>query len=99
MPNPGNPEAERAAKSKRFKCDECGAEQQFDPPSGKLKCGHCGSMRDVPAGEGVVIERDLFQGLAAAPRGLGAGAAVKVSRCDECGATVAFPDGATAAKC
>jgi ribosomal protein S27E len=91
------PPKEQTVAARRFKCDGCGAELTFDAHSGKLKCSFCGNTQEVPAGEGAVVEHDLFEGLAALPRGLGA--AVKISRCQECGANVAFPDGATATKC
>jgi hypothetical protein len=55
-------------------------------------------MREVSAGDGAVVEHDLFEGLRTAARGLGSGT-VKISRCQQCGANVAFPDGATATTC
>jgi hypothetical protein len=91
-------EAAPSVKAKRFKCDGCGAEMKFDATLGKLKCDFCGAAKEVPAGEGAVVEHDLFEGLAAAPRGLGA-AATRTSKCQECGANVAFPDGTTATRC
>src|SRR5581483_7242149 len=90
---------EKNVKAKRFKCDGCGAEMKYNASVKKLKCDFCGAVKDVPAGEGAVVERDLFEGFATAPRGLGAATAVKTSRCQECGANVAFPDGATSTKC
>jgi hypothetical protein len=92
-------DAEKAVKSQRFTCSECAAELKFDATLGKLKCDHCGATRDVPTGTGTVVEYDFFQGLAAAPKGLGAGAATRTSRCQECGANVVFPDGVTATTC
>ncbi len=99
MAQPPPESAEKSVKAKRFKCDGCGAELKYDAKTQKLKCDFCGATKDVPKGEGTVVERDLFEGLAAAPRGLGTGTAVKTSRCQECGANVAFPDGTTATKC
>jgi hypothetical protein len=92
-------DAENVVKSQRFKCDECAAELKFDAALGKLKCDHCGATRDVPMEARTVVEHDFFQGLANAPRGLGAGGATRTSRCQECGANVAFPDGVTATRC
>jgi len=86
------------AQARRFRCENCGGELAYDAASAKLKCAHCGATRDVPAeGHHQVVERDLFQGLAAAPRGLGT--AVRVHRCQECGANVSFPEGVAATKC
>src|SRR5262245_17352223 len=99
MPPSHHPDArEDAVKARRFKCDGCGAEMKYDAQTQKLKCDFCGQTREVPAGEIAIVEYDLFQGLAEAPRGLGA-AQVRASRCQECGASVAFPDGTTATKC
>ncbi|HEY2748196.1 MAG TPA: hypothetical protein VGL86_26420, partial [Polyangia bacterium] len=90
---------EKAVKAQRFTCSDCAAEMHFDAASGQLKCDHCGATREVPTGAGTVVEYDFFQGLAAAPKGLGAGGAVRASKCQECGANVVFPDGVTATKC
>jgi hypothetical protein len=99
MSQPPPDAAEKSVKARRFKCDGCGAEMKYNASVKKLKCDFCGAVKDVPAGEGAVVERDLFDGLASAPRGLGTEQAVKTSRCQECGANVAFPDGTTATKC
>jgi hypothetical protein len=92
-------DVEKAVKSQRFTCSECAAEQKYDAATGKLKCDHCGATRDVPTGTGTIVEYDFFQGVAAAPKGLAAGAGVRSSKCQECGANVVFPDGVTAATC
>jgi ribosomal protein S27E len=90
----------KAVGAKRFKCEACGGEQLFDATIGKLKCKYCSAVRDVPAGDGAVIERDFFEGLAKAPRGLGVSqGGTKTSKCAECGAKVVFTDGTTATKC
>lgn len=94
MPEPPN---EKAVKATRFKCDACSAELTYDASTGKLKCAFCGATQEVPSGGGAVVEHDLFAGLQEAPRGLGG--AIKISRCQECGANVAFADGTTATRC
>lgn len=92
--------ADEKVQARRFKCEACGGEQLFDAASGKLKCKYCGVLRDVPAGDGAVVERDFFGGLAEAARGLGlSSGGARTSKCQECGANVAFPDGAVAARC
>ena len=83
---------------RRFPCTNCGAELTFDPASQALRCAHCGQGTPVPQeGSGRIVERDLRDGLAAAPRGLGTQS--RVHRCQECGANVAFPSGVTATRC
>jgi ribosomal protein S27E len=85
-------------KAQKFRCDNCRAELAWDAASRKLKCAHCGFTKEMPTGGSPeVVERDLFAGLAAAPKGLGA--EVRVHRCQECGANVSFPEGVTATKC
>jgi ribosomal protein S27E len=95
----GTGEADTAVKARRFKCENCGAEQAFDAATGMLKCAHCGATREVPTGSGTVVEYDFFQGLAQAPKGLGAGGGTRSAKCQECGANVVFPDGVTATRC
>jgi len=85
--------------ARRFKCEACGGEQLFDAASGKLKCKYCNAVRDVPAGDGQVVERDFFEGLAQAPRGLGVDGATRTAKCQDCGANVVFAELSTAARC
>jgi hypothetical protein len=92
-------EQQRAVQAQRFRCDQCAATMAFDAALGKLRCGHCGASRAVPAGAGMVAEKRLEEGLAHAPRGLGAGSGVRTSRCQDCGAGVVFPDGTVATAC
>lgn len=96
MPETAEPQK---VKARRFKCEACGGEQLFDAASGKLKCKYCNALRDVPAGEGAVVERDLFEGLAQAPRGLGVEGGSRAAKCQECGAHVVFAEQQTAARC
>ncbi len=86
-----------SARAQRFQCENCGAEVAYDAATKKLKCAHCGTTRDVPTDGARVVERDLFAGFAAAPKGYGT--AVKVHKCQECGANVSFPEGVTSTKC
>ena len=86
------------SKANKFRCENCRGELAFDATTRKLKCAHCGASMDVPSdGGGQVVERDLFAGLATAPKGLGTD--VRTHRCQECGANVSFPEGVTATKC
>src|SRR5579872_2672766 len=102
MPDAPPDTAEKTVKAQRFKCDGCGADLKWNAQLQKLKCDFCGATKDVPAdatGPGAqVVEHDLFEGLAELPKGLGAQAAIKTAKCQECGASVAFPDGTTATK-
>jgi ribosomal protein S27E len=80
------------------RCPTCNAEMTFDPARQKLYCEHCGSTAEVPAHQkAAIVEHDLEAGLSRALRGLGA--AVRTTRCQECGATVSFPETVTATAC
>ncbi len=93
--------AEANAQAQSWRCENCGAQVAFDPPTQKLKCGHCGTGREVPPSPDAaqVVEHPLSEGLGMAPRGLGHGDTAKASRCQECGANVVFTAGKTATKC
>jgi DNA-directed RNA polymerase subunit RPC12/RpoP len=98
-PKGSGDDAERSSgRTRRFRCVECSAELRYDAALGRLKCSHCGYSEEVAPGAGRIIARSLEDGLAEAPRGLGAEEA-RASSCDECGARVAFADGAVAARC
>ncbi len=87
-----------SAKAERWKCEACGAEQHYDAKTRLLRCDFCGATRPVPAGAGAIVEHDLFAGLELLPQGLGT-ANDKVTRCNECGATVHFSGDRTAVQC
>jgi hypothetical protein len=89
------------SKAQRFKCEACGAEQKYDATSGRLKCDFCGAVRDVPKGEGAVVEHDLnaaWATLESMPTGLGT-EGDKVAKCKECGAQIHFNGDLTATRC
>jgi hypothetical protein len=72
----------------------------FDAGQGKLHCEYCQTSVDIGAQEGkqALVEYNLEGGLAkSADRGLGA--AVKTTRCQDCGASVSFPEKVTATAC
>lgn len=85
------------AQTRTFRCTSCNSQLAFDATSGMLRCAHCGHQQAVPASGGRVVERDLFEGLSARARGLGA--QVRTSRCGECGASVSFGGGKVATRC
>lgn len=86
------------ARASRFKCEACGAEQKYDAATKKLRCDFCGAVREVPKGQGAIVEHDLFAGIDALPHGLGVDD-TKVARCKECGAQVHFNGAKTATSC
>ncbi|MDP6409309.1 MAG: hypothetical protein QGI46_08030 [Planctomycetota bacterium] len=79
-----------------FPCDGCGADMAWDPDADAMHCEHCGTTRQVPRAEGVIVEHDLSEAGSAA-RGLGL--ELRVSQCENCGARVSFEDAATSKLC
>ncbi|MEM7518242.1 MAG: hypothetical protein AAF368_15130, partial [Planctomycetota bacterium] len=79
-----------------FPCGNCGAGMRWSPASYALSCDYCGSTVEVPHGEGTILERPLASAGEAAR---GYGVEVRVSRCDNCGARVAWEGRKTARNC
>jgi hypothetical protein len=84
------------AQNVRFRCPNCGAPLRWDPDVDALACEHCQKAIQVPRREGTIVEHAL-EGAAEAPTGLDL--AVRVARCSECGAQVAFEGSSTADVC
>ncbi len=88
-------------KSHGYRCGNCNAEVTFDAAAQKLRCGHCGSVQDVPAAgpEGSHVQSyDLAAGIRAEQTG-GMGRAAAAVRCQECGACVEYEAGTTTTAC
>jgi DNA-directed RNA polymerase subunit RPC12/RpoP len=85
-----------AGEQEKFPCTRCGARMSWDPAADALSCAYCGSVVQVPRGEGTVVERELSEAGAAA-RGLGI--EVRVAKCQTCGARVSYETSATARQC
>ena len=93
------PEAtQEVAESRRveFPCETCGANMSWDPEADALSCEYCGSVVQVPRGEGTIVERAL-EDAGAAARGLGL--ELRVAKCGNCGARVAYDTASTAELC
>jgi DNA-directed RNA polymerase subunit RPC12/RpoP len=91
---------QQQAGARSYKCPNCTADMSFDAGKGKLHCEYCDTSVDLRGEEGKqsIVEYNLEDGMASsASRGLGA--AVKTTRCKECGATVSFPETMTSTAC
>jgi DNA-directed RNA polymerase subunit RPC12/RpoP len=77
-------------------CENCGAEMSWDPDADALRCPYCETERAVAAGEDLIMEHPLE---AAGDLATGLGLSMRVGRCDNCGAAVAFGEAATADRC
>lgn len=89
------------AQGTLHRCPECAAEMQYDATAQMLTCGHCGATREIVKEEGneSIVEHDLHAALAGAGKEKGLGTAVRASRCQDCGATVSYPESVTATAC
>ncbi len=79
-----------------FPCDQCAAEMTWDPDADALSCEYCGSHRQVPRGEGTIVERALDD-VGQAARGFGV--EVRVAKCGNCGASVSYEGSQTSEQC
>ncbi len=86
--------------AKTFLCPNCKGEMTYDAGEQKLSCQYCGNVKNIAAEDGQqsIVEHDLSKGLASGtPTGLGT--KVRTTRCQECAATVSFPENMTATEC
>lgn len=94
---PGAP----AAKGERQVCQNCKGNLAWDPDAGAMRCASCGELAR-PDGESVaegVVEHDLEAGLARGHKTWDLPTQAREVTCNECGATVEFPDGTAATSC
>lgn len=86
------------AEEHKFPCHTCGSDLGFDPDSGALKCGHCGATEAIKRSKGKLRELDFET---AARLGLDASESqdIRVSKCENCGATVEFSPDVHATEC
>ncbi|HEX7706921.1 MAG TPA: zinc ribbon domain-containing protein [Thermoanaerobaculia bacterium] len=86
------------ARARKFPCEGCGANLQWEPGATALKCAWCGLEKIVvPTGE-KVLEKPVDAALRA-PRNLGWGAERKVIVCKRCGAHTALDPHVAASSC
>jgi hypothetical protein len=80
-------------------CAGCGADLQWSPGDGDLKCLYCGTTTEVMHSEqtAAIVEHDLYAALMSAPKGWGQ--EVNEFRCTSCGAFTAVEAHITATEC
>lgn len=86
-----------------FPCSTCGAKLEFAPGTTALKCGHCGSLNEIPQAdvavtEDAIAELDYHQFLGNAASEQSTLERVEVT-CDTCGAHTQLGDNTTSGKC
>jgi DNA-directed RNA polymerase subunit RPC12/RpoP len=79
-----------------FPCKNCGAKMRWDPDVDALLCEYCGNKLAVPRAEGTIVEH-TFDEAGNAARGYGI--ELRVARCANCGAQVAFDERTTSREC
>ncbi|MEM7244361.1 MAG: hypothetical protein AAF533_03405 [Acidobacteriota bacterium] len=86
---PVPPEKEGSELVSVGRCDRCGGEARFDASTGRLRCGHCDSQRDVAA---VEVGRDAreqeFRVATLERAARGWGAERTQVHCESCGADI-----------
>ncbi|RZA23388.1 MAG: primosomal protein N' (replication factor Y) - superfamily II helicase [Proteobacteria bacterium] len=95
-----SPYEESNAKSKQFRCPNCGGQQIFDPNLNALRCDSCGQSQKIDEAGGFdsVVEYDLLEGMQKLPeRGLGR--PTRTLSCQGCGAIISFGVEETAGVC
>ncbi len=103
-PNSGRTPAESAASATHssapgslgFPCPGCGAPMSWKPAEEALVCAYCNHQEKVPDDGTLILEHSLEEAGAAA-RGLGL--ELRVARCQECGAGIAFEGAALSKTC
>jgi DNA-directed RNA polymerase subunit RPC12/RpoP len=83
-------------KKQGTRCEECGAETTWVPEEDALVCAYCDHRREVPRGDGEVLEYAI-EDAGEAARGLDL--EVRVANCESCGARVTFDEVGTAGNC
>lgn len=86
------------AKARKFPCEGCGADLQWEPGATALQCEYCGFTKAVAASAGEVLEKPVDAALRA-PRNLGWGAERKVIVCKRCGAHTTLDPHVAASAC
>src|SRR5262245_18997339 len=86
-----------ATSASELRCPSCGGQLEFDAARGALLCSSCGATQAIEASDHSIVEYDLEQGLAQAPRGYGA--ELRSFACAQCGAVVNFGESASATRC
>lgn len=101
MSVPGASQTGAGEGGKRFPCSGCGADMEWDPKSGAMRCPYCGQVTQIaaPVAAGIAehpIEAYLDAGSAALAR---MSAAALQATCSGCGSTVAFEPPEVAGSC
>ena len=78
-----------------IKCESCGSNMSFDPNTQKLRCVHCGSLKEIKSD--LVRERDILTAFSQDNRWDEKD--VSVFRCENCGAKVVLQINETAKMC
>lgn len=102
MPEENETAEGQKATSSTLPCAQCGAELNFSPGQGTLKCQYCGHSQTITFAAGAaVIEYDLndamarYLGQAQVPPPSG----VRQIKCQECSAEIIVPAGEETARC
>ena len=86
------------AKVRKFPCEQCGADLQWNPGAVSLKCPYCSFVKEIPQTADAVVERPIEEALASR-KTLGWGMERKAFHCTRCGSSTTFDAGQAAGAC
>jgi hypothetical protein len=87
-----------ATKVRKFPCEQCGADLNWNPGVSSLKCPYCGFVEAIPTSSEAVVERPIEEALAGR-HDLGWGMERKTFHCTRCGSSTTFGAGQAAGAC
>jgi DNA-directed RNA polymerase subunit RPC12/RpoP len=83
---------------RKFPCEQCGADLNWDPGASSLRCPYCGHVSEIPTSAEAVVERPIEEALKA-KHDLGWGMERKAFHCTRCGSSTTFEPGQAAGAC
>lgn len=89
---------DEAGGTATFSCTRCGADLEFSPGAGSLKCPYCGHENELPTTDEEVEELDFEAQLAALEAAAPTSEEIRI-RCGSCAAETTLPPDATAGAC
>ena len=91
-------EAPVTTKVRKFPCEQCGADLQWNPGAVSLKCPYCSFVKQIPQTSEGVVERPIEEALSAR-KSIGWGMERKAFHCTRCGSSTTFEAGQAAGVC
>lgn len=81
------------------KCVNCGAAVRFDPDTGKLKCGYCGTLQEIEYEDVELVENDYEAAISEGKEKLQVHMGQTAIQCKSCGAVTVFETNTQSSVC